>query len=289
MFATDPETLDECHKLMDTFPSVDNIMVNGLTVVYKLMEVEDAEQQAEADAAKSEASDCADGAGEEDGDGEGKPKQIKLSEAEADLAKLLEQHSHEDREDDFDINLEPLDYSSSRVRYNPHPLSDLKRETPSGGAGNGIANGIRTHLGATTSMKGTVRREFQTVSQNRKRHNQKRGRLETNRLGRAASGNLNIFSKKIKQLDKNADVYLLVDMSGSMRGSKLSLAGTAVIRWAKHSMQLKYLTRLQGSLSLVGACITMTLYHGRKTVGTKRRLLTALQLVAHLKMQMVTV
>ena len=68
----------------------------------------------------------------------------------------------------------------------------------------------------TSASQNRVSRLFQAASQNRPLHQQKKGKLTTKHLARSQRGDDRVFHKKINKIDKESEVYILVDCSGSM-------------------------------------------------------------------------
>lgn len=54
------------------------------------------------------------------------------------------------------------------------------------------------------------------------------GKLDTRRLARLSTCNANVFQRYTPQRDINTDIYILVDMSGSMYGAKINMTSMAL-------------------------------------------------------------
>jgi len=180
-----------------------------------------------------------------EGDGEGEPKSGESDSAEGAPSeseesedgkegmggklsyKDLMMHKHDDGTEKAGFGAE-IDYDhDAREDYDPHGMSTIDVEVPSGDVRKGMLKGFMAGYDKSAKVSRRIAREFQSRSQTAVEYNQKRGRLTTKHLVRGALGDPHIFQRKINRIANNADVLLAVDCSGSMNGSKARAATTA--------------------------------------------------------------
>lgn len=145
---------------------------------------------------------------------------------------------------DIEINYD----HTPRIDYMPYGLDDISVETP--------PNEKKTDdwdcfpyeevLRDTAKVSRSISRLFQSRSQTALEYNHKRGRLTSKHLTRGAMGDPNIFHKKINRIDNNADVYILIDFSGSMLGRKRDAAVPAAARLSEALTAAKVPNKVAG-------------------------------------------
>jgi len=113
--------------------------------------------------------------------------------------------------------------------YTPAKLSDYKLGYPEIKPKEGYLKIIGRVREDTSQVSAGIRRLFQSESQTKRIGFQKRGRITPKHLSRLPAGEDRIFHKKINRLRGEADVYLLIDCSGSMWGEKFGCAINAAI------------------------------------------------------------
>lgn len=110
----------------------------------------------------------------------------------------------------------PVFERDEEALYDPYPNDMIERGVPDRYMNKIMHREIMQVYDEHAQVSHKISNLFQSASQTKKQFNRKRGKLVTQHLVRGAMGDPNIFSRKIDRVDTNADVYLLVDESGSM-------------------------------------------------------------------------
>jgi len=102
---------------------------------------------------------------------------------------------------------------------------------------------IKTRLGGQVNvMKAKLRRALMAKELRDWDFGREYGKLDTKRLVAGLQGNPSVYKQRKERLDMDTAVHLLVDLSGSMRGRKISVACESVIAFAEclEGTQLRY-------------------------------------------------
>lgn len=190
---------------------------------------------------KSEDSDKNGDPDEGDGDEEGESKGGKGEETDEEgeakggyvSYKDMMAHSHEAAEKGEPSGIQIIydhepawDYTPAgpdefRTGYSQHPEIGRYRRP------------IDKQLVANAGTSASIKRLFQSESQTKRDYLRKRGKITPKHLTRVVQGDPRIFHRKTARIDREADVYLLVDCSGSMiYNDRFAMADAACISLA---------------------------------------------------------
>jgi len=89
---------------------------------------------------------------------------------------------------------------------------------------------LSTHV---SIMKAKLKRAFMSYQRRDWEYNKENGRLDSRRLVRALGGNKNVFKRQKDREDVNTAVEFMVDLSGSMYGSRAEIATKACVAFAE--------------------------------------------------------
>jgi hypothetical protein len=184
---------------------------------------------------------------EGEGENEGKGGECKAGEGEDGQPtggtfsyRELLMHEHEKNEEDGVLSGVPMtiEYDHDPADdYDPVRLEDIQLGYPEPRHGHLRSLLERDYAKVreeTAHVSGAVKRLFQSESQTKRLYLQKRGKIATKNLSRLPAGEDRIFSKKTNAVRGDADVYLLVDASGSMASrEKYARAGCAAASLAE--------------------------------------------------------
>lgn len=225
--------IDVCSHTMDMARNLDTLAGTGLTyeaaVAFLGTEAEqDAQAKAEAEAEGSEGSGKGDKAEEE---------------AVKAMARALGTESDMSREAGERIKSERED-SGRHGDYVPDPISEMliddfvnnkfDSNVNTEDIDKGVVNFINNNMGNAAGMANQLRTKLQILSRSRMHYGTKSGKLHGNALHRICIPDApqdyvsRIFKRKENALNLDVSVSVLIDMSGSMSGSKYQHAALAV-------------------------------------------------------------
>jgi cobalamin biosynthesis protein CobT len=177
---------------------------------------EAADQEGEGEGSKSESSDL--GKGDEEGEGEGKGWVS---------YKDCMTHDHSDSMGEGGGHIK---YDHERVSdFTPWDKMDVVHVDPNtdGSDSREYQPDMQKAYTKGRALAGTVRKLLQTRSQVHYESGHKRGKISARSLHRTRIGSDKVFKRKSEAIDLDVSVSLLVDMSGSMSGSRYVAAAAA--------------------------------------------------------------
>ena len=216
---------------LDSMETIDDV----INIVRKILDESDEHDTEEEEAkGKGEGGDS-DGESENqegnpDSEGEGEKSEDQSSESEDRPGKVsykdLMGHDHRA----FTSNKSKYKIS---IKYNHEPVYDwvphpVHKILYPGGNGGYVSGGYQKAYDQGSKIGHEVRRLLQSKSQTLVTHNNKAGKIDRRDLYKVPNGSVDIFKKNINQIDmKSTAVFLLVDGSGSMSGTKFESAAAA--------------------------------------------------------------